>query len=66
MNHYKKQSIETFDMMLKVYGKDKLIHFCEINAFKYRMRAGYKDSAEQDIQKAIWYENKANELKESK
>ena len=39
-DHYKNSTIEVWEMMLKIWGKDKFIVFCEINAFKYRMRAG--------------------------
>ena len=50
--HYKTYDVET-------------ISFCKLNAFKYRMRAGHKDNAEQDINKALWYENKLKELQSS-
>ena len=51
------------DMMECIWGKEAVILFCEINAFKYRMRAGHKNDAEQDIMKEQWYLNKAEELK---
>jgi hypothetical protein len=60
--HYNQQSIEVIDMMLAIYGKQAVISFCLLNAFKYRMRAGHKDDITQDIQKALWYEQKAKEL----
>jgi hypothetical protein len=60
--HYNQQSIEVIDMMLAIYGKQAVIHFCLLNAFKYRMRAGHKDDITQDIQKALWYERKVKEL----
>jgi hypothetical protein len=50
------------DMMLSIYGKEAVIHFCLLNSFKYRMRAGHKDDAVRDIEKALWYEKKAKEL----
>lgn len=61
--HY--NGTQTLDRMIAVFGVDAVISFCEINAFKYRMRAGKKDGnpIEQDIEKALWYEGKANELK---
>ena len=37
--------------------------WCEITAYKYKYRAGHKDSLTQDVQKAIWYTIKAHELK---
>ena len=60
--HYNHQPIEVLDIMLAVYGKQAVIHFCLLNSFKYRMRAGHKDDAIKDIDKAVWYEKKAKEL----
>jgi hypothetical protein len=60
--HYNQQPIEVIDMMLSIYGKEAVIHFCLLNSFKYRMRAGLKDDAVRDIEKAVWYEKKAKEL----
>jgi hypothetical protein len=60
--HYNHQPIEVIDMMLSIYGKEAVIHFCLLNSFKYRMRAGHKDDAVRDIEKAVWYEKKAKEL----
>ncbi len=66
-SHYKNQSIETIDMMLRIWGPKAVILFCEINAFKYRMRVGNKESEsiEDDVKKAQWYEQKAKELKDA-
>lgn len=62
--HYKQQSREVWEMMLAIWGEEKFIAHCEMCAFKYRMRIGLKPN--QDIQdelnKAIWYEQKAKEL----
>ena len=33
--------------------------FCQGNAFKYVWRAGHKDDAVEDLQKAIWYLQRA-------
>ena len=62
-SHY--NGTQTIDRMIAVFGVDAVINFCEINAFKYRMRAGKKENnpIEQDIKKALWYEGKAEELK---
>jgi len=51
-------------MMLDIWGPAAFIAYCEINAFKYRMRAGRKPNnpIEQDILKAQWYEDKASEI----
>ena len=63
--HYKTYDVETIDMMIRIWGTQETISFCKLNAFKYRMRAGHKDNAEQDIKKALWYENKLKELQSS-
>jgi hypothetical protein len=43
---------------------DKVKAFCQLNAFKYKFRAGNKPGAskEQDMKKASWYKNKLKEL----
>lgn len=61
-DHYQFGDREVLDMMYCIWGKDGVIDFCMMNAFKYRMRAGYKENTEQDIAKAMWYESKAKEL----
>lgn len=65
-DHYKLDAgREVWEQMVDVFGLAKFIAFCEVNAFKYRMRAGKKsDLIEEDIKKALWYENKIIELKE--
>ena len=64
-DHYKKYSVEVIDMMIAIYGKEKTAAYCELNAFKYRMRMGEKpeQSIERDLEKEKWYINKANELR---
>jgi len=63
--HYNAYSLEVIDMMVKIWGVEKTVVFCEMNAYKYRMRMGNKpgDEIQQDIEKERWYLNKANELK---
>jgi len=61
--HYNQYPIETIDMMISIFGVDKTIDFCIMNAYKYRMRLGLKDNIEQDLAKEKWYLDKANELK---
>jgi hypothetical protein len=67
-NHYKASGIETWEMMLKIWGTEAFIKHCEMCAFKYRMRAGLKQGAsvETDLAKANWYEAKAKMLKPGK
>lgn len=62
--HYKNNKYEAIDIMLDVFGKDKVADFCELNAFKYLWRADNKGTDIQDKKKAIWYLNKYIELKE--
>lgn len=64
-SHYNNYSIEVIDMMVKIYGFEATINFCEMNAFKYRMRMGTKpgEDISRDLKKEAWYLNKASELK---
>ena len=52
-------------MMVDIWGTEKYIAFCEMNAFKYRMRAGLKPNQplERELEKANWYERQAMKLK---
>lgn len=63
--HYNNYSKEVIDMMIDIYGIQNTITFCEMNAFKYRMRMGTKpdNDIQQDLNKEKWYLNKAHELK---
>lgn len=67
-DHYKNYSKEVIDMMISIYGKTKVAIYCELNAFKYRMRAGTKPEQpiERDFEKEKWYLNKAKELIDGK
>lgn len=49
---------ECIDLMREIYGDEAVRHFCICNAYKYRFRAGAKqtESAHDDIKKAEWYE----------
>jgi hypothetical protein len=64
-NHYNTFSKEVINMMVDIWGVEKTIAFCEMNAFKYKMRMGDKPNQplEQDAKKAKWYLDKAKELK---
>lgn len=64
--HYNDYPVEVIDMMERIFGPEKVLAFCELNAFKYRMRAGNKsDNVEQDFAKERWYLDKASEFKRS-
>lgn len=54
---------ECIDEMIDIYGLKDVAKWCEITAYKYKYRAGHKDSLTQDTQKAIWYTIKAHELR---
>lgn len=62
-SHYKNGKYEAIDIMIDVFGKDKVADFCELNAFKYLWRADNKGTDIQDKKKAIWYLNKYIKLK---
>lgn len=63
-NHYKKYGKEVIDLMVDIWGIQKVISFCEMNSFKYRMRAGDKEGQDLEIEisKARYYEQKAEFL----
>lgn len=57
-SHYQGSKYECIDVMLDVFGKEKVSAFCELNAFKYQWRANSKGTDIQDKKKAIWYNQK--------
>ena len=65
-SHYQGSKHECIDIMLDVFGKEKVSAFCELNAFKYQWRANSKGTDIQDKQKAIWYNQKYIELNTEK
>ena len=64
-NHYNNYDVEVIDMMERIWGPEKTAIFCELNAFKYRMRMGTKPTSpiSEDLEKEIWYLNKMKALK---
>lgn len=60
--HYANSKVECIDAMMQVFGKDAVINFAILNLWKYLWRRGDKGDEEQDIQKALWYFDKAKEL----
>ena len=64
--HYNNYSIEVIEMMEGIWGKEQTALWCEMTAYKYRMRVGTKpdNSIEQDLAKEKWYLDKAKELRE--
>ena len=60
--HYANSKVECIDAMEQIFGKDAVINFAILNLWKYLWRRGDKGNEEQDIQKALWYFDKAKEL----
>lgn len=62
--HYNNYEYEVIDMMRKIYGDEKTAIFCELNAFKYRMRMGTKPTSpiDEDLKKEQWYLKKKKEI----
>lgn len=48
---------ECIDIMIQLYGKQRVEEWAEITAFKYAWRNGSKEgnSSEQDKMKSVWY-----------
>ena len=63
--HYNHYNIEVIDMIAAIWGNEKAKDFCYMNAFKYRMRAGYKNDFQTDLQKERWYLEKAKDFENS-
>lgn len=62
--HYKAGDLECLDVMLDLYGRDAVLHFCMLNSFKYQWRCNKKDNCKEDLKKARWYMNKYLEILE--
>ena len=67
-SHYSAHNRECIVEMLILFGLDNFITFCQMNAWKYRYRAGFKanNSADQDNAKAdryIEYAARARKIK---
>lgn len=62
--HYNNYDKEVIDMMVDIWGLEKTAVWCEMTAFRYRMRMGTKpdNPMEQDFNKEKWYLDKKREL----
>lgn len=62
--HYDSDRINGIVMMERIWGTKAVMLWCEITAFKYRMRIGRKEGqpVEQDLLKTSWYEKMAKIL----
>lgn len=58
-SHYKQGRIDVMVMLERVYGTEAAMLFCEMNAFKYRLRLGHKNQDASDLIKIKWYEKAA-------
>lgn len=63
--HYNNYNKEVIDIIERVWGTYLAAMWCEITAFKYRMRMGTKPTSliSEDLEKETWYLNKMRELK---
>lgn len=62
--HYnRKGAMECIDEMQLVFGREAVMHFCLLNAWKYRYRAADKNGAE-DLRKSDWYLSEYKRLAE--
>jgi len=59
--HYETGKYECIDVMIEIFGKEKVMAFCQLNAFKYLYRSDRKNGTE-DMDKAQWYLNEYKEL----
>lgn len=62
-SHYTSSGMECIDEMILLYGEEETMHFCKLNAHKYRKRALDKGGKE-DMEKSDWYLAKYKELKD--
>lgn len=61
-DHYNREdAMECIDEMMLIFGKEATMHFCLLNAWKYRYRAAGKNG-EEDLRKSDWYIKKYKEL----
>ena len=65
-SHYNMGGMECIDEMIMIFGKKWTMIFCIMNAWKYRKRAPYKGTLEQDMEKYNWYLKEAKKLKKSR
>lgn len=64
-NHYQKEGRkECIVEMEELFGPEAVYWFSKLSAFKYRYRAGDKEynSEEQDLSKAMWYDDYAKKM----
>ena len=59
--------MEVIDMMEKIYGIENTIMWCEMTAYKYAMRMGFKptDDIQQEIDKGYEINSLVNKIQKS-
>jgi len=62
-DHYKTMGIQPWDVMQMVLTEEEFVGFLKGNIIKYAMRAGKKDGATKDTEKALHYKAKLLEIK---
>lgn len=62
VNYYNNGDAECMNVIESVLDKQGTIDFCLGNAMKYLWRCSYKEKFIENIDKTIWYLNKAKEL----
>ena len=67
-SHYKNQVKEVYEMMIDIWGIEKVIAHFQMCAFKYRMRIGSKPDqpTDRELGKIKWYEEKSKQLEKMK
>lgn len=64
-SHYNNYDVEVIDMIERIWGIELAQKWCEITAFKYRMRLGLKpdNPIRQDLKKEKFYLDKSKHYK---
>lgn len=60
--HYRQGTFEVIDEMIMAFGPQRTYDFCILNAWKYRSRAPYKGTPDQDMEKADRYMQMAYQI----
>lgn len=60
--HYKQMPVQPWDVMESVMSREEFVGFLKGNIIKYSMRAGRKQGASDDAEKALHYRQKLREL----
>lgn len=64
-DHYKQMGIQPWEVMESVLTREEFIGFLKGNVIKYIMRAGKKEGANDDAEKARHYRNKLHVVQRS-